>query len=136
MAEVSGQDLDLELRDKLRLLDISLREFGKRGRAYAEAERDYRVADQLESRREDLEKFVSGIQRFTVGLAKKVLIERAGGQPVTIISDICRGNAEIADLRFKRDVAEVDYKAAQEAINSYKLQIKILEAQRAREWGA
>ena len=39
MAEVSGQDLDLELRDKLRLLDISLREFGKRGRAYAEAER-------------------------------------------------------------------------------------------------
>lgn len=112
MAEVSGQDLDLELRDKLRLLDISLREFGKRGRAYAEAERDYRVA-----------------------MAKKVLIERAGGQPVTIISDICRGNAEIADLRFKRDVAEVDYKATQEAINSYKLQIKILEAQRAREWG-
>ena len=55
---------------------------------------------------------------------------------MTIISDICRGNAEIADLRFKRDVAEVDYKAAQEAINSYKLQIKILEAQRAREWGA
>ena len=40
MAEVSGQDLDLELRDKLRLLDISLREYGKRGRAYAEEERD------------------------------------------------------------------------------------------------
>ena len=67
-------------------------------------------------------------------MAKQVLIERDKGQPVTIISDICRGNAEIARLRFARDVAEVDYKAVQEAINSYKLQIKILEAQRAREW--
>lgn len=109
--EYSGQDLDLELRDKLRLLDMSLREYGKRGRTYAQAEHDYRVA-----------------------MAKQVLIERDKGQPVTIISDICRGNVEIAKLRFERDVAEVDYKAAQEAINSYKLQIKILEAQRAREW--
>ncbi|MDE7219198.1 MAG: MBOAT family protein [Oscillospiraceae bacterium] len=38
------------------------------------------VADQLESRREDLEKFVSGIQRFTVGAAKKVLLANAVGQ--------------------------------------------------------
>lgn len=109
----SGQDLYLELRDKLSLLDRALGEFGRRGRTYAQAERDYRVE-----------------------MAKKVLAERANGQPVTIISDICRGSAEIAKLRFERDVAEVDYKAAQEAINTYKLQIKILEAQIAREWGA
>lgn len=38
------------------------------------------VAEQLENRREDLEKFVSGIQRFTVGLAKKVLLANAIGQ--------------------------------------------------------
>ena len=38
------------------------------------------VADQLESRREDLEKFVSGVQRFTVGAAKKVLLANAIGQ--------------------------------------------------------
>jgi len=38
------------------------------------------VAEQLKSRREDLEKFVSGIQRFTVGLAKKVLLANAIGQ--------------------------------------------------------
>ena len=38
------------------------------------------VADQLERRKEDLEKFVSGIQRFTVGLAKKVLLANAIGQ--------------------------------------------------------
>lgn len=38
------------------------------------------VAEQLENRREDLEKFVSGIQRFTVGAAKKVLLANAIGQ--------------------------------------------------------
>ncbi|MDE7043334.1 MAG: MBOAT family protein [Oscillospiraceae bacterium] len=38
------------------------------------------VADQLEERREDLDKFVSGIRRFTVGAAKKVLLSNAIGQ--------------------------------------------------------
>ena len=38
------------------------------------------VAEQLLKRRTDLEKFASGIQRFTVGLAKKVLLANAAGQ--------------------------------------------------------
>ena len=38
------------------------------------------VAEQLESRREDLEKFVSGVQRFVIGAAKKVLLANAIGQ--------------------------------------------------------
>ena len=38
------------------------------------------VAEQLQCRREDLEKFVSGIQRFCVGLAKKVLLANAVGK--------------------------------------------------------
>ena len=38
------------------------------------------VAEQLQCRREDLEKFVSGIQRFCVGLAKKVLLTNAVGK--------------------------------------------------------
>ena len=38
------------------------------------------VAEQLESRKEDLEKFVSGIRRFCVGAAKKVLLANAIGQ--------------------------------------------------------
>ena len=38
------------------------------------------VAEQLEGRREDLEKFVSGIRRFSVGAAKKVLLANAIGQ--------------------------------------------------------
>ena len=38
------------------------------------------VADQLVRREETLEKFTSGVQRFTVGLAKKVLLANAIGQ--------------------------------------------------------
>ena len=38
------------------------------------------VAEQLENRKEDLDKFVSGIQRFCVGMAKKVLLANAIGK--------------------------------------------------------
>lgn len=104
-------DLISKISSRTRLLDAAIKEVGKRGRSYAEAERSYRVA-----------------------LAKKTMEEREKGTPVTIISDICRGDREIAKLRFERDCAEVVYKSAMEAINSYKLQIRILDAQVQREW--
>lgn len=104
-------DLIEEIGQKTVLLDKAITRLGKRGRAYAQAEHDYRVE-----------------------MAKKILVERENGTPVTIISDVCRGNPEIAKLRFERDVAEVVYKSAMEAINGYKLQIKILNDQLDREW--
>ena len=104
-------DLINEIGQKSRMLDKAIKELGIRGRAFAQAEHDYRVE-----------------------LSKKVLLERDKGVPVTIISDVCRGDAHIAKLRFERDVAEVVYRSALEAINGYKLQIKILDAQVEREW--
>lgn len=108
----SGHELFLELRDKQNLLERALGEFGRRGREHADAEQAYRV-----------------------GLAKKILIERDKGTPVTIINDVCRGDREIARLKFNRDVAEVSYEAAGEAIQVYKLSIRMLDAQIQREWG-
>ena len=107
----SGQDLMVELQTKVRLLDAALQQLGNRGRADAQAEHHYRVA-----------------------LAQKMLQEREKGTPVTIISDVCRGSKEIARLRFERDVSKVTYEAAKEAINVYKLQIRILENQIDREY--
>lgn len=104
-------DLMLEIQSRMKTLDVALKEYGKRGKEYAEAERQYRSA-----------------------LAQKILQERDKNTPVTIISDVCRGSAEIADLKFKRDVAEVLYKSAQEALNCYKLQIRVIENQIEREW--
>ena len=106
-------DLIQEIGTKSSLLDAAVKQLGLRGKAYAQAERDYKVA-----------------------LAKKIMQEREKGTPVTIISDICKGDSEIARLRFERDCAEVVYKSAMEAIQSLKLQIRILDAQVDREWGA
>lgn len=106
-------DLVNEIMDKSRMLDVAISELKRRGQKYAEAERDYRVA-----------------------LAKQMLTERDNGMPVTIISDICKGKTEIAALRFNRDCAEILYKSAMEAINSMKLQIRMMDSQLDREWGA
>lgn len=108
---MSGAELLDELKAHCSLLDQALRQLGARGRAYAKAERDYRVA-----------------------LAGKILAERDKGTPVTIISDICRGSAEIAALKMERDIAETMYDAAKEACNVYKVQIRVLENQIEREW--
>lgn len=72
---------------------------------------------------------------YRTALAKAMLIEREKGTPVTIISDICRGQEEIAALRQERDIADALYKAAREAINVYKIQTNILREQIEREWG-
>ena len=106
-----GQDLMLELQGKIHLLDSALQQFGNRGRAAAQAEHDYRVER-----------------------AKHTLILRDKGVPATLIQDLCRGEPTIAKLKFEWDVALVSYNAAQEAINSYKLQIRVLESTIEREW--
>lgn len=104
-------DLIQEIGAKSALLDAAIKQLGIRGKAYAQAEHDYRVA-----------------------MRQKVLDERAKGMPVTIISDLCRGDPDVAKLRLERDIALTVYESAQEAINGYKLQIRILDSQIEREW--
>ena len=111
MADYSGQDLYLAQREQEDRLHAALKALSKRGRVYAEAEREYRVA-----------------------LNQKILMERDEGTPVTIIHDLCRGDRKIAQLRFNRDVAEIQYKSAMEAINVYKLTIRVLSEQIDREF--
>ncbi len=108
---MSGQDMLEELGAKTELLDKALRQVGSRGRMYAKAEHDYRVA-----------------------LNQKIMTERDKGTPVTIISDVCRGSTEVARLKLERDIAEVVYKAALEAINVYKVQIRVMENTIEREY--
>ena len=55
---------------------------------------------------------------------------------IGMIDKTCYGHPEVADLRFQRDIAETVYKANIEAINSIKLQLRIVDAQLGREWGA
>ena len=57
------------------------------------------------------------------------------GQTSTNINFMIYGVKEVAELRFKRDVAQTIYDTNQEFINSTKLQLRLLEAQISREWG-
>lgn len=97
---------------KQRQLDASVRMLRQTGRDYAEAERDYKIL-----------------------LRQECLKLRDEGMAIGMIDKTCYGIPSVAAARFKRDVAEATYKANQEAINTYKLELRLIEAQIDREWG-
>ena len=104
-------DLYEELQIKTKELDISIKSLRHTGADYAESYKRYRVE-----------------------LAKELLRLRNEGIPATLAYDIARGKEDIADLKKQEIEKEAIYKANQEAINSIKLQIRIIESQLNREW--
>lgn len=108
---MSGQDLINEVKREMDTLSAACVELRKRGENKAKTEREYRVA-----------------------LAEKILTERTNGTPVTIISDICRGDRQIAKLKYERDIADTLYDTCIEGINATKLRLKIMENQIDREY--
>ena len=104
-------DLLNDLQAKTKQLEVSIRQLRKTGTEYAEAERDYKIT-----------------------LRQECLKLRDEGMAIGMIDKTCYGIPVVADARFKRDVAEAVYKANQEAINSIKLQMRLLESQISREW--
>lgn len=105
-------DLYNELNRLLNDLNISIKKLRETGTDFAEAEREYKITLRQE--------------------ALKLRAEK--GMPVTLIQQVVYGVPEVADKRFKRDVKEAVYQANQEAINSIKLQIRVIEGQLNREW--
>lgn len=105
-------DLFAELQQKTKELDVSIKQLRTSGTNYAQAERDYKVQ-----------------------LRQECLKLRDSGMAIGMIDKTCYGLPNVAELRFKRDVAEVVYKANLEAINSTKLQLRLIESQINREWG-
>lgn len=109
---MSGYDLMQELQTKTQQLDMSIKLLRKNGTEYAQAERAYKML-----------------------LREECLKLRDNGMAIGMIDKTCYGIPIVADARFKRDVAEATYKANQEAINSIKLQLRLIEGQINREWG-
>lgn len=91
---------------------MSIKQLRTSGTDYAQAERDYKVL-----------------------LRQECLKLRDEGMAIGMIDKTCYGIPVVAEARFKRDVAEAVYKANLEAINSIKLQLRLLENQIQREWG-
>ena len=107
-------DLFNELNQKIKELNISIQSLRKTGIEFADAEKEYKIKLREE--------------------ALKLRAER--GMPVTLIQQVVYGVPEVAQKRYMRDVKEAVYQANQEAINSIKLQIRVIENQLQREWGA
>ena len=101
-----------DIEKEIENLNKTLSEYKKCQKDYAVKERDYRVA-----------------------LSKRLLELRAEGQAVTHLADIARGMKDIAELRFRRDIAEGLVRSAEEGINFYKLKIREMESQYNKEWG-
>lgn len=108
-----GSDLFFELQTKTKQLEMSIRQLRTSGTEYAAAERDYKVL-----------------------LRQECLKLRDEGMAIGLIDKTCYGIPSVAEARFRRDVAEAVYKANQEAINSTKLQLRLIEGQINREWGS
>lgn len=106
-------DLINDLQNLTKQLSNSLRQLRTNGIKLAEAEKEYKIA-----------------------VNKKALLLRSEDMPVTLINQVIYGYEDIAQLRFLRDSADVVYKANLEAINTLKLQIRIIENQIKREYGA
>jgi hypothetical protein len=103
---------ELERMNELNaLLTSALGKFKTRGREYAKAYKTYRIK-----------------------VAQKLLQLRAEGMPVTIAYDIARGDEEVANAKEQEIITETLYKSCQEAINTYKLQIKILQEQMNKDY--
>lgn len=99
------QELMKELTESIKLLRIN-------GNALAAAERDYKITLRQE--------------------ALKMRAEKDA--PVTLINQVIYGVPEVAEKRFKRDVAETTYNTNLEHINVTKLKLRLLENQLSREW--
>ena len=60
-------------------------------------------------------KYADAERAYRVALAKKILELHAEGKAWTVTADIARGDKDVADLRYERDVAEGVKQAAQDA---------------------
>ncbi len=105
-------ELYQELQNMRKQLDYSIKQLRENGTAYAKAEKDYKIL-----------------------LRQECLTLRDEGMAIGMIDKTCYGIPSVAEARFRRDVAEAVYKANTEAINSIKLQMRLIEGQLQREWG-
>ena len=71
---------------------------------------------------------------YRMSVTTKTASERMHGTPVTIISDLCRGDSEIARLKLEWKKAEADAKASSHLIFLKKDQMTMLKEIINHEW--
>lgn len=105
-------DLFNDIQDLILRLTKSINILAKYGKEFSEAERDYKITLRQEA----------------------LKLRNDENMPVTLINQIIYGVPEVANKRFKRDVAQAMYDTSKENVNVLKLQLRVLEGQMQREW--
>lgn len=72
---------------------------------------------------------------YRTELSKRLLKRRTEGLPVTVLSDVVRGEEDIAKLKFDRDIAEGLKNSAEKGTDFYKLFARLLNDEFTREYG-
>ncbi len=96
-------DIGQAIYETSKRIEKGVNELHKYAKAYAEAEKEYRLA-----------------------LAREIMSLRDAGLPATLINDVARGN--ISELKYKRDLAEVSYKTARDMLEALKAELSGLQS--------
>lgn len=107
-------DLYQDIQNLMKELTVSIKLLRINGNTLAAAERDYKIKLRQEALR----------------------LRAENDMPVSLIDKVIYGLPEVAEMRFKRDVAKSTYDTNLEQINIIKLKLRILENQLSREYGA
>lgn len=67
-------------------------------------------------------------RKYKKALAKKIMLLKEQKYPATLINDLARGDEEVADLRFYRDLARVQYDTAKSSMRSAEAQISSIQS--------
>lgn len=106
---------------------------------------DNDLFEQVEALQKKLDISVSALRKTGQEMARtemeyKMLVStetlrlRDEGMPATLIDKVVQGLKHVAKAKFDWTVAETMYSANQDAINAYKLQLRLLDSQISREW--
>lgn len=102
-----------EIMQEQTKLETALKLLKERGIEYAKCESEYKME-----------------------LAKCILrLKDQEKRPATLILNLAYGDSTVNKKRLDRDIAEVLYKSALEAVNVFKLKIRVMENQYDKEWG-
>ena len=101
----------VRVKECLRLIDLAITEAKKRGQKMVLAEAAYYSAK-----------------------ADEYFILLEAGHANTFIQQVIKGRPRVNEALSAYHAAEVEYKNATEAINAYKLALRVLENEQQREW--
>ncbi|MDO6355131.1 hypothetical protein Q3V94_13615 [Caloramator sp. CAR-1] len=96
-------DIGQAIYETAKRIEKGVNELYKYAKAYAEAEREYRLA-----------------------LAKEIVKLKDEKMQATLIPDVARGN--VAELKYKRDLAEVSYKTARDMLEALQAELSGLQS--------